>query len=63
MSDNQPKCGCGERCWAFGKNPLEPCWGKINVSEDFPGTYTHFCDGHGHYEDAKPYTPMGKGRG
>lgn len=46
------RCGCGEVCWAARDTAITTlCSGEMNVSEDFPGTYTHFCDGHGHYED------------
>lgn len=54
--DGQPECGCGMRCWNHGQNPAEPCWGNIGVSEDY-GYYVHFCDGHGHPEDGRPYLP------
>lgn len=58
-----PRCQCGAHCWKFGSkeyNPSEPCWGEISVSEDYPGEYTHFCEGHGHPEDNKPYKPRSK---
>lgn len=54
----EPECAtCKQHCWAQGKNGAEPCWGRLYVSEDYPGMYTHYCDGHGHPEDRDPYTP------
>ena len=53
--NGQPVCSCGVQCWAYNKKPEEPCWGSIHVSEDYPGAYTHYCDGHGHFEDGKSY--------
>ena len=50
-----PRCRCGALCWASGKSTDEPCWGVIGVSEDYPGIYMHFCQGHGHPEDNQPY--------
>ncbi len=44
------------KCWADGR-PGEPCWGALGVSEDYPGMYLHFCEGHGHPEDKEPYRP------
>lgn len=51
-----PLCsGCGEPCWVQNVDVyrayLGPCEGKISVSEDYPGSYTHFCEKHGHPED------------
>ena len=54
-----PKCrklGCTMKCWADGR-PDEPCWGNLGVSEDYPGMYLHFCEGHGHPEDKQGYKP------
>ena len=48
----------GGHCWKYMSddyNVEEHCHGQMNVSEDHPGEYTYFCDGHGHYEDQKPY--------
>jgi hypothetical protein len=61
MSD-EPKCRCGANCWAKDdpKRRDEPCWGEMGVSEDYPGVYTHFCEGHGHFEDNNPYKPEGR---
>jgi hypothetical protein len=54
----EPRCEtCKSGCWAEGRVPTEPCWGHLYVSEDYPGMYTHYCEGHGHYEDNDPYTP------
>lgn len=44
-----------EKCWACGLNPNEPCWGEIMISEDYPGEYTYYCEGHGHMDDREPY--------
>ena len=44
-----------EHCWAEGKDKNEPCWGKISTSEDYPGVYTFWCEGHGHPEDKQEY--------
>ena len=52
-----PSCSCGALCWKQDceYNPKEPCWGQISVSEDYPGEYTHYCEGHGHYDDKQAY--------
>lgn len=47
----------GDRCWAYGKIPAQPCWGKMSVSEDYPGILVFWCEGHGHPEDEQPYRP------
>lgn len=55
----------GGHCWKYGNkvdllgvyNPDEPCCGHMNVTEDYPGEYTYFCDGHGHFEDDQEYNP------
>lgn len=54
-----PKCrkpACTMTCWADGR-PEEPFWGAIGVSEDYPGDFMHFCEGHGHPEDKEQYRP------
>ena len=50
-----PRCSCGAYCWKHNDNPNEPCWGRISVSEEYPGEYTHFCEGHGYPGDNQPY--------
>jgi len=41
-------CHCGAYCWA---THFPEKGDDINVSEDYPGEYTHFCSKHGHPED------------
>lgn len=57
--DDGPRCSCGAECWAVfdPDRAHERCWGDMGVSEDYPGSYTHFCEGHGHFEDREPYKP------
>lgn len=38
------KCKCGARCWSADDSP---CEGKMNVSEEYPMVYIHYCDKHG----------------
>lgn len=46
------KCRCGGQCWAaWDLDRYGPCAGKMRVSEDYPGEYTHFCEFHGHLDD------------
>jgi hypothetical protein len=53
------KCQCGAKCWVA--NILEddadraqefgPCNGNIQVTEEHPGEYLHFCEKHGTIDD------------
>ena len=42
-------------CWGFGIKDDEPCWGEMHCSEDHPGIYSFWCDGHDHPEDYTEY--------
>ena len=57
------KCHCGSECWfpmvyedepeMLAKYPCKVGEYGLNCSEDYPGTYMHFCDAHGHPEDGE----------
>ena len=48
---------CTARCWFYetyhkrGLYLSKPCSGKMHVTEDYPESYTHYCEAHGHPDD------------
>lgn len=46
------------QCWASGRIPGQPCWGDMHISQDSPGVYFYWCDGHGHEQDHRQYNPQ-----
>ena len=44
------KCYCGSECYKKDDDPNEPCWGELNVWEEYDA-YIHFCDGHPYEEE------------
>ena len=33
----------------------EPCWGQVNITENYPGLYVYFCEGHEGFTENQPY--------
>jgi hypothetical protein len=42
-------------CWDYGRDPSQPCWGKMQRVEYALGFYVHYCEGHGNPLKAEPY--------
>ena len=51
------KCKCGARCWSADDSP---CEGKMNVSEEYPMVYIHYCDKHGKVKKQPPDLTAGE---